>query len=383
MKNSIFFKKTAAVLAKNRQINGIPFICCLICIGIFIIGVSCQSKQEASLDQEIFIPVKDNRLYLRLAGNKSGPIVLMLHGGPGGCSGFDRHFYKEPMEGDFLMGYLDQRGCGKSPRESNEDLITMEQFVADLDIVIDTLHQRFPRRPIHLLGGSWGGTLGFLYLLRHQDKVRSFVAVSAKINGPYENKILMDHEKALAGEQLASLSAADSLRADSLRFIIREIHRIEQGTFDQFFEDVTLLKFKFPQIQGFNPYWYDTAAHHRTTILGKDPRFYQEAHYDLSSFDSVGVKGEQINKVFRNTPAYNQIQLDARLADIHIPVAVIGGAEDYVVGPGHARLIYDCLTGLSGDQKELHILPGAAHNVNVEAADLYYPVVKKFLSKRF
>ncbi|UAY56613.1 alpha/beta fold hydrolase [Arachidicoccus terrestris] len=344
-------------------------------------GISCKRIAPKLIDKEVYIPVKDNSLYMRLSGNANGPIIVMLHGGPGGTSGFDREFYKDPMEEQYLMAYLDQRGCGKSPREKNDSLITMAQFVADLDAVIDTLHHQYPDQSIHLLGGSWGGTYGFLYLLAHQDKIRSFICVSGKVDGPYENKVLIDHEMALVASELNAMEDTTSATADTLRQIALELKRIANSDFDRFFKDVELLKFKFPKKLGFNAYWYDSVAHNKAVQLGKDSAFYARAHYDMASYDSVTEKGTHVNQVFRNTPAYNRIQLTGRLAEIHVPVAVIGGAEDYVVGPGHANLIYEALTGLNQNQKELHIMAGAAHNVNMEAADAYYPIVKAFLAK--
>jgi len=353
----------------------------IVIILILMVYSSCKEPVASVVDQEVYIPVKNNSLYIRLAGNEKGPIVLLLHGGPGGCSGFDREFYKDELEGQYLMGYLDQRGSGKSPAEAADSLITIKQFVQDLDVVIDTLHHRFPNRAIHLLGGSWGGTYGFLYLLAHQNKVRSFICVSGKVDGPYENKILIGHEKELVQQRLRAVEDTTSAAADTLRQIARELTRIENSDFDHFFEDVELLKFKIPQKLGFNPYWYDSAAHHRVMELAKDSSFFARAHYDMGSYDSVNEKGTHINKVFRNISAYNHIQLTDQLAKIKVPVAVIGGAEDYVVGPGQANLIYNGLTGLNQQQKELHILQGAAHNVNVEAADRYYPIIKAFLAK--
>ena len=347
--------------------------------GLFILFNACQDKVTSPIDKEVYIPVKGNQLYIRLAGNLNGPIVLLLHGGPGGSSGFDRNFYKGPLEGDFLIGYLDQRGCGKSPAEDNDSLITMQQFVEDLDVVVDSLKKWYPGKPIHLLGGSWGGTYGFLYLLKHQEKIRSFICVSGKIDGPYENKVLIEHEEALVKRQLAAIGDLESVRADSLRYIGKELERIKQSNYEDFFDDVTLLKFTFPEVLGFNPYWYDSAAHQKAIELSKDSAFYASAHYDINSYDSVNAKGTHVNQIFRNTPAYNHIQLTNQLSAIKIPVAVIGGAEDYVVGPGHAKLIYDGLTGLRPDKKQLHILEGAAHNVNLEAADRYYPIVRSFL----
>lgn len=348
-----------------------------------VVEYGCKAPCSEHIDKEIFIHVKDNQLYMRLAGNANGPIIIMLHGGPGGSSGFDREFYKQPMEGQFLMAYLDQRGSGKSPGEENDSLLTMEQFVADLDAVVNALGREYPNRPVHLLGASWGGTYGFLYLLEHPGKIRSFIAVSAKVDGLYENKVLIAHEMQLVQAKLASLAAAErsNTEADTLRHIATELARIQKSDFDHFFEDVELLKYRFPKQLDFNPYWFDSSAHQLAIRLGKDSGFYARAHYDMASYDTAIEKGTHVNKVFRNTPAYNHLQLTAQLAKIQVPVCVIGGAEDYVVGPGHAQLIYEGLSSLSPQQKELHVLQGAAHNINLEAAERYYPIIKAFLAR--
>src|SRR5690606_15485792 len=73
---------------------------------------SCQKEQQ--IETEFFVPIEDSRLYLRLAGNADGPLIINLHGGPGGFSGFARETYKEFLEGEYLIAYLDQRGSGKS-----------------------------------------------------------------------------------------------------------------------------------------------------------------------------------------------------------------------------------------------------------------------------
>ena len=42
--------------------------------------------------------------------------------------------------------------------------------------------------------------------------------------------------------------------------------------------------------------------------------------------------------------------------EITTPTVIIQGNQDYVVGTGHAELIYNALSGLSSEEKELHRL---------------------------
>lgn len=91
--------------------------------------------------------------YLRLGGvdqwvvirgeSLANPPLILLHGGPGFSeTSLFRHF-NAPLEKSFTVVYWDQRGTGKSfdkkiPRSS----MTVEQFIADLDDLVDAVRQR-------------------------------------------------------------------------------------------------------------------------------------------------------------------------------------------------------------------------------------------------
>jgi len=80
--------------------------------------------------------------------------LLNLHGGPGAFSGFDHIINKEYLEDDYLLAYLDQRGGGKSDNCPDSALLTMEQFIKDVDVVADSLQNRFKNRDINIIGSS-------------------------------------------------------------------------------------------------------------------------------------------------------------------------------------------------------------------------------------
>jgi pimeloyl-ACP methyl ester carboxylesterase len=124
--------------------------------------------------------------YLRLGGldqwvmirgkSAANPALIMLHGGPGWSErAFWRHF-NAALEKSFATVYWDQRGTGKSfeptiPRSS----MTVEQFISDLDDLVEAVRERLGTASVVIYGHSWGSALGVLYAARHPEKVAAYV----------------------------------------------------------------------------------------------------------------------------------------------------------------------------------------------------------------
>ncbi len=66
----------------------------LFLIGTAILFSSCrQSPQVNSTDDEVMIRVPGSELYVRVRGDGGGPLLINLHGVPGGYSGIDIQWY--------------------------------------------------------------------------------------------------------------------------------------------------------------------------------------------------------------------------------------------------------------------------------------------------
>jgi pimeloyl-ACP methyl ester carboxylesterase len=108
--------------------------------------------------------------------NVANPPLILLHGGPGMSETALFRFYNAPLEQSFTVVYWDQRGAGKSfsrtiPRSS----MSVEQFLFDLDELIDIVCARVGQTKVVLYGHSWGSVLGTLYSARHPEKVAAYV----------------------------------------------------------------------------------------------------------------------------------------------------------------------------------------------------------------
>ena len=106
----------------------------------------------------------------------ANPALILLHGGPGWSeTGFFRHF-NAPLEKSFTAVYWDQRGAGKSfDRSVPRSSMTVEQFICDLDELIDSVCQRLDKSKVAIFGHSWGSVLGVLYATRFPEKVAAYV----------------------------------------------------------------------------------------------------------------------------------------------------------------------------------------------------------------
>jgi pimeloyl-ACP methyl ester carboxylesterase len=161
--------------------------------------------------------------YLRLGGleqwvmirgeSLANPPLILLQGGPGLSETHFFRYFNAPLEKAFTVVYWDQRGSGKSfDRTISRSSMTAEQFVADLDELVDAVCQRVGNSRVAIFGHSWGSVLGVLYAARFPDKVAAYVG-GAQI-GDWPAAEAASYAFALAeAQRLGNRKAQKALRA--------------------------------------------------------------------------------------------------------------------------------------------------------------------------
>lgn len=102
-------------------------------------------------------------------GDPSNPVVITVHGGPGGD--YRSILSLRALSDEYFVVFFDQQGAGLSPRV-NPDEITLTSAIADLDSIVDHYGNG---KPVNLVGHSWGAMLASAYLGEHPEKVRRAV----------------------------------------------------------------------------------------------------------------------------------------------------------------------------------------------------------------
>jgi proline iminopeptidase len=155
-----------------------------------------------------FFEVNGVRLFTRRVG--TGPLILVLHGGPGA-----HHDYLLPQY-DLLAGgrellYYDQRGGGQSP-VSRETPVGWREHAADLDAI----RERLGLERITICGYSWGGLLAVLYFLEHPERVDRLALVSpASPTALYREQFDAEFARRMASPAIQH--EREELRASGLR----------------------------------------------------------------------------------------------------------------------------------------------------------------------
>ncbi len=125
-------------------------------------SVAATVVDDASLPQ---IEINGVRLHAETYGDPSNPVIIVLHGGPGGD--YRSQLGAKALADTHFVVFYDQRGAGLSERVPAEDL-TVHTYMAELDAVIEHYS---PGRPVTLLGHSWGAMLAAAYLGKAPEKV--------------------------------------------------------------------------------------------------------------------------------------------------------------------------------------------------------------------
>jgi pimeloyl-ACP methyl ester carboxylesterase len=131
---------------------------------------SARCTPAIEIDVAETLRVDGAELHLLVRGaDRSAPILLWLHGGPGGAERPLFRYFNGGLERHFVVAYLDQRGAGRSfDPDADPRALTVARHLADLDTVVDHLRRTLGAPTLVLV----------LYAHAHPEKVRALLAVS-------------------------------------------------------------------------------------------------------------------------------------------------------------------------------------------------------------
>jgi len=122
------------------------------------------------------VKVTGGQVWYRMVGASRKKIpLLVLNGGPG-----VPHDYLEPLEAladERPVVFFDPLGCGDSDKPKKKSLWTLERFADEITQVRNTLGLK----KVHILGHSYGTTLGLEYMLEVKPRGVASLILSSPI----------------------------------------------------------------------------------------------------------------------------------------------------------------------------------------------------------
>jgi pimeloyl-ACP methyl ester carboxylesterase len=326
-------------------------IAILVVVGLAIRAV-VQSHQERlmeidaheGIDEQFFARIGATEEWLTIRGRHQGsPVMLMVHGGPGGANG-PMAALLVPYEEDYTVVQWDQPGAGKTFRHGGNVLprdLSLATVVHDGIEVSEYIKARLHSDKIVLLGWSWGTIVGIEMARQRPDLFSVYVGTGQVVS-------------AAANEALAYQRVLDAVRQRGNLQAVRALEAIGPPPYASYEEFATERK------------WAGVISGESQNPLGLAFILAIAPRYSL--LDSVsyirGLLASQEHFVGSkmNGEAFS-VDLAHTATQFNVPIVVIQGAEDDLTP---ATLAREYVERLDAPSKAYVQIEGAGHGVLVE-----------------
>ena len=128
-----------------------------------------DNQSPVQFDEGMLDVGDGHSIYWRAQGPREAPVMLVVHGGPGGAMNVK---WAEVLEADkWRVVFFDQRGCGKSTPFGRLEANGIDALVGDME----KLRVALKIEQWAIFGGSWGTTLGLAYGVAHPQRCTGFL----------------------------------------------------------------------------------------------------------------------------------------------------------------------------------------------------------------
>lgn len=326
----------------------------------FSLLLGACSKENLYDGDHFFVKSEGAQMPVIIKGNiESGVVVLFLHGGPGGNASTASFLpvFKE-LEDNYALAYWDQRASGLSQGNPSKESFTVEQFVNDLDLVVDAINARHDNPKIVLYGLSWGGALGAAYLSTGslQDKITGFICMDSGHN------LLEGLPKSVDWTEVFAQNKINA--GDSVQFWteVRDWCAADPDMTvpDNFFTYQDYLR----ETDAFR---YDKDAEIENAQIGGAE--VMNSYMSLSVFFNGRYLAQNFNIL--------ELNLSPQMGLITVPSSVFWGRHD---GINTIEMGFDAFNSLGSANKEMVIFENSAHEAYVEEQNKFQSEFRRFIN---
>jgi pimeloyl-ACP methyl ester carboxylesterase len=325
-----------------------------LCIAIIFSNTLVAMEAGGGIDKKFHVKSGGAELYIRVRGQDiNKPVLLYLHGGPGEANGpllFQAYAGPE-LEKHFVVGYLHQRNTCMSP-DAPVKTLTIKQYVEDVDNIVIFLKEKFQKDKIFLLGHSFGGCLGCLYLLEHEDNISKFVSAGGAFSSTSIEKngyhTVMELSKKANNQEA-----------------VNRLKTVGPPPYETFQEGIVWRMLGMSILEEMNE--------------GVAKNLQMSKVMSITEIESIDPEWLKKSMIIANTmwSELSTIDLEDDVQKIGIPMLLISGAKDIMVPFRILEKGYENY----GGEKEYFILEKSNHMMFIDEPDLFVSKVIEFFQK--
>ncbi len=338
---------------------------CIALLLILVLILACCAEDTYREGDFFFLINREARMPVVVRGNKSsGVFILFVHGGPGGTAlqKIDLPAFND-LEQSYATVFWDQRASGSSQGNSPDDLLTLPQFVEDLDKLVDLIKFKYGQPQIFLMGHSWGGCLGTAYLADagRQSKIRGWIEVDGAHSNPKGDSLSGEWVRSYAQQQINA-----NADAEFWSYVLHWYEKNPNFTSNQL-EHYAFVEKAFGYI-------HDPSVRRTPASF---PGYTME--YMFNSPADVTMALTNYNHVIKHF-IISDIDLTPQMKNITLPSLIIWGQFDGVIPLPMASHALQAL-GTIAPQKSITVLPNSGHVGFYEEPELFASTVRQFVEQ--
>lgn len=302
------------------------------------VAAALAIQSSTGIDEHRYEVIGGIRQSIRIRGqDRRNPVILFLHGGPGGAvlSASYRPFLS--WEREFTVVHWDQRGAGLTYAATGYDATStnIDRLVRDGIEVAEYARRRLGTQQVVLVGHSWGSHLGALIAQRRPDLFSAFVATG----------LWVDFEA--SGARLYTAAVERAQKSGDARGL-RQLESIANRPFDDLARWKAILQWSSHPS---DPTFPSDVALFIGTLLSPEYSVTQAWSYRRGFVMSTELLGKE---AMRST-------LDPDTG-FGMPIFLFQGDRDGHVDPGLAVSYSDTV---DAPQKQVVLFPGGGHYLHV------------------
>lgn len=344
-------------------VAGIILIPIIILFAIRIVN-SIRFRLSDGVQEKIYVPLGDVEQFINIRGtNVENPVVIWLHGGPGGPDTFFTTTYQQELETNYTFIRWDQRGCGRTYYKNKTAPISWDILLADLNDLVDYAAARF-NQPVIIVGHSWGSVLGSTYAAAHPEKIAGYVGVGQATDLRKSEQIAAETAIEMArtaGNELDAVKIAELYQSYTSTGLSSE------NSDGSAFLQLTQLR---QLTAGYLSPNNKVSISYILTALTSPDYGWNDLRWQLR----VMTHAELVESL--NRPLFAVVENFDLPYSFDIPVMFIQGENDYACSTALAK---EYQKSLSAPISDIFIMPGLGHAPMIEDSAEFAKILKKAL----